>query len=160
MVAAAAAALLFLAATTMQAAPPLRLECSFTGEDLSAPDQAGPRRIGFTIETRGTRVAAVAVDDPTGIFTSGNIVGSFSTAGGGSYSAMPREENPRWRGRLEEGRLTLTGTRREVSLRADAQGAWSGRLRYELPGAGSMSLVKDGALSCCPAAAAAEGNPR
>jgi hypothetical protein len=153
-------AALLLAATPPQAASPLRLECSFTGEDPSAPDQAGPRRIGFAIETRGSRVAAVAVDDPTGIFTSGNIVGSFSTAGGGTYRAMPRDEDPRWRGRLEEGRLTLTGARREVSLMADAQGAWSGRLRYELPGAGSMSLVKDGALSCRPAAAAAEGNPQ
>jgi hypothetical protein len=151
------AAALLLAATMLQSTPPLRLECIFTGEDPSAPDPAGPRRIGFTIETRGSRVAAVAVDDPTGIFTSGNIVGSFSTAGGGTYREMPREENPRWRGRLEEGRLTLTGTRREVSLTAGAEGAWSGRLRYELPGAGSMSLVKDGALACRPAAAA-EGN--
>jgi hypothetical protein len=149
-----------LAATMPQAAPPLRLECSFTGEDPSAPDQAGPRRIGFTIGTRGSRVAAVAVDDPTGIFTSGTIVGSFSTAGGGTYSAMPREENPRWRGRLEDGRLTLTGAHREISLVAGAEDGWSGRLRYELPGAGSMGLVKDGALACRPAAAAAEGNPR
>lgn len=152
------AALLLLAATTVQAAPPLRLECGFTGEDPTAPDQTGPRRIGFTIETRGSRVAAVAVDDPTGIFTSGNVVGSFSTAGGGTFMEMPRDEDPRWRGRLEEGRLTLTGARREVSLTADAQGAWSGHLRYELPGAGSMRFVKDGALSCRPAAAAAEGN--
>jgi hypothetical protein len=153
-------AALLLAATTAQTAQPLRLDCSFTGEDPSAPEQTGPRRVGFTIETRGSRVASVAVDDPTGLFTSGNIVGSFSTAGGGTYQPMPRNENPRWRGRLEEGRLTLTGARREVSLTADAQGAWSGRLRYELPGAGSMSLVKDGALSCRPAAAAAEGNPQ
>ena len=153
-------AALFLAVTMLQAAQPLRLDCSFTGEDPSAPEQTGPRRIGFTIETRGTRVASVAVDDPTGIFTSGNIVGSFSTAGGGTYREMPRNEDPRWRGRLEQGRLTLTGTRREVSLAADAQGGWSGDLRYELPGAGSMSLVKDGALSCRPAAAAAEGNSR
>ncbi|MEA3014789.1 MAG: hypothetical protein QOD42_3334 [Sphingomonadales bacterium] len=84
------AAALVLSAGQAPAAPPLRLECSFTGEDPSAPE--------------------------------------------------------------------LTGARREVSLATDAQGAWPGRLRYELPGAGSMSLVEDGALSCRPAAAAAEGN--
>jgi hypothetical protein len=147
-----------LAATMLQTPQPLRLECSFTGEDPSASDQTGPRRLGFTVAARGSRVTSVAVDDPTGIFTSGNIVGSFSTAGGGTYAAMPRNEDPRWRGRLEQGRLTLTGTRREVSLTADAQGAWSGRLRYALPGAGSMSLVKDGTLSCRPAAQAGEGS--
>ena len=145
-----------LLSALIQAAPPLRLECSFSGEDPSAPDQTGPRRIGFTIETRGTRASSVAVDDPTGIFTSGNIVGSFSTAGGGSYVAMPRDEDPRWRGRVEERRLTLTGTRREVSLTAEAGGAWSGRLRYELPGAGSMRLVKEGTLSCRPSSQAIE----
>jgi len=112
------------------------------------------------IELRGSRIAAVTVDDPTGIFTSGNIVGSFSTAGGGSYRAVPRDEDPRWRGRLENGRLTMTGVRREVALTSDAQspGAWVGRLRYQIPGAGSFSIAKDGSLSCRPAAAAAEGN--
>jgi hypothetical protein len=149
---------LLLAAVALQAAQPTRIDCSFTGEDPSAPDQTGPRPIRFTIEARGTRVTSVAVDDPTGIFTSGNIVGSFSTAGGGTFAAMPRNEDPRWRGRLVEGRLTLTGTRREISLTAEADGAWSGTLRYVLPGAGSMTIVKDGALSCHPAAAAAEGN--
>ena len=150
----------FLAAMMLQAAQPTRIDCTFTGEDPSAPDQTGPRPIRLTIEARGTRVTSVAVDDPTGIFTSGNIVGSFSTAGGGTFAAMPRNEDPRWRGRLEDGRLTLTGTRREVSLTAGADGGWSGRLRYVLPGAGSMSIVKDGALSCRPAAAQAEGNPQ
>jgi hypothetical protein len=138
--------------------PPVRLECSFTGEDPSS-EQTGPRRIAFSIGTRGNRVESVSVDDPTGIFSSGNIVGSFSTAGGGSYAAMSSNEEPRWRGRIEQGRLTLTGVRREVTLTSSDQADWSGRLRYELPGAGSMRLVKDGALSC-RSAVAAEGNPQ
>jgi hypothetical protein len=151
---------LLAAVALAQDAPPLSLECGFSGEDPTVQDQVDPRRLGLAVATRGTRVTAVTVDDPTGIFSSGNIVGSFSTAGGGTFMGMPRDEDPRWRGRLAGGSLRLTGTRRELSLTVGADGAWSGRLRYTLPGAGSMSLVKDGALSCRPASPSAEGNPQ
>lgn len=156
------ALLLFAAAALDPPAPPVRLQCSFTGEDPTSPEQTGPRPIGFAIDARGNRVASVVIDDPTGIFTSGNVVG-FISAGpsGGHYAEAPRAEDPRWRGRIEAGRIGLTGTRREVTLTADPHGAgsWTGRLRYEVGGPASFSLVKDGALSCRPTPAA-EGNPQ
>src|SRR5688500_12242856 len=64
-------------ASPAQAAP-LQFECEFSGDDPTGPEQDGPRRIAFTIEARGSRVVSVAVEDPTGIFSSGNIVGFFS----------------------------------------------------------------------------------
>ena len=140
-----------LAAALLQPATPLRLDCSFTGEDSTAPEQTGPRRIGFTVEAEGARIVSVTVEDPTGIFTSVNVVGFVSAGRGGArYGQVPRDENPRWRGRLDRGQLRLTGLRREVVLSADPQGpGWSGRLHYEVA-AGPMTIAKDGALSCRP----------
>jgi hypothetical protein len=140
---------------------PLHLECDFSGEDPSGPEQNGPRRIAFTIEARGSRVVSVAVEDPTGVFSSGNIVGFFSAGRGGSrYADVPRDEQPRWRGRIGSGRIELTGNRRDVSLASDAQlpGRWAGRLRYELGGSGSLTFARDGTLSCRSAEAAAAEN--
>jgi hypothetical protein len=145
----------FLAGALLQAAQPVRIDCTFTGEDPSS-DETGPRPIALAIATQGARVTSVSVDDPTGIFTSGNIVGSFSTSGG--FRPVPRNEEPRWRGTFSGGRLSLSGSRREVSLTTAADGSWTGRLRYILPGAGSMRIVKDGTLSCRQTAPAAQGN--
>jgi hypothetical protein len=142
-------ALLLFASMALSPHPqPMRLECSFIGADMTSPDQTGPRRLGFVLNPFGD--VSISVDDPTGIFTSGNVVGSFSTRGGGQYRAMPRAEDPRWRARVEDGRITLTGTGRNVTLTSDQPGSgnWSGRLHYEMAGAGSLRLVKDGALTC------------
>lgn len=139
-------------------AMPLRLECSFA--EAGAEDE-GARRIAFEVAARGARVTEVSVDDPTGIFTSGNIVG-FVSAGrdGGRYVQAPRDEPARWRGRLENGRLSLVGTRRQVELSSDTAGIWSGRLRYELGGAGSIQFATEGRLACQQAAAGPEGSPQ
>ncbi len=142
-------------------AVPLRLECEYSGEDPTGPEQDGTRRLAFTIEARGARVVAVAVEDPTGVFSSGNVVGFFSAGRGGSgYADVPRDEQPRWRGRIGSSRIELTGTRREVSLASDSQvpGGWAGRLRYELGGSGSMTFARDGTLSCRSAEAAPAEN--
>ena len=136
---------LLLAAS--EVAQPLRLQCSFTGEDESMLELTGPRAIGFVIDSRGSKVKKVEVSDPTGIFTSGNIVATFSTVSG--ISRMKPDEDPRWRGQLEAGKLTLTGLRREVTLTSDPQSPadWAGRLRYDI-GGGRFTVVKDGELRC------------
>ena len=128
-------------------AQPLRLQCSFIGEDESAPEQTGPRAVEFVIGVRGSKVKTVQVADPTGIFTSGNIVATFSTVSG--VTNVKSNENPRWRGQFDAGRLTLAGLRREVSLSSDPQrpGNWSGRLRYDI-GGGRFTVIKDGELTC------------
>jgi hypothetical protein len=149
-----------LAASPAQAAP-LRLECDFTGEDQSGSEQDGPRRIAFTIEARGSRVASVAVEDPTGVFSSGNIVGFFSAGRGGShYAAVPPGEQPDWRGRVDSARIELTAKRRVVSLAPDPElpGSWVGRLHYELGGSGSLAFARDGTLSCRSTKAASGEN--
>jgi hypothetical protein len=153
-----ASALLLLASMAL---PPneqaIRLECNFTGEDMTSPDQTGPRRLGFVLNLFGD--VSISVDDPTGIFTSGNVVGTISSRGGGQYRPVPHEQDPHWRARVEAGRITLTGTGRSVSLAAEQPGSgnWSGRLHYEIAGAGSFRLVKDGALAC-QSVSAADGN--
>jgi hypothetical protein len=150
-----------LAASPAQAAP-LHLECSFSEEDPTGTEQEGPRRIAFTIEARGSRVASVAVEDPTGIFSSGNVVGFFSTGRrGSSLVEVPRDEQPSWRGKIGSERIELKANRREVSLMPDSEapGDWDGRLRYELGGAGSMTFAREGTLSCRPAKAVIAETP-
>ena len=145
----------FLLLAASDVAQPLRLQCNFTGEDESAPDLTGPRTIDFVIGVRGSKVKTVEVADPTGIFTSGNIVATFSTVTG--VSRVKSNEDPRWRGQFDAGRLTLTGLRREVSLTSDRQNpaSWSGRLRYDI-GGGRFTVIKDGELNCKSAASAGQ----
>jgi hypothetical protein len=144
-----ASAFLLLASAALSPHPqPMTLECSFTGDDMTSPDQIGPRRLGLVLNPFSA--VSISVDDPTGIFTSGNVVASFSTRGGGQIRAAPRPEDPRWRAIVEDGQITLTGTGRNVTLAGDppASGNWSGRLHYEMSGAGGFRIVKDGALTC------------
>ena len=156
---------LFLAialAASPATAPPLHLECNFREDEPSGAEQEGPRRIAFTIEARGKRVASVAVDDPTGVFSQGNVVAFFSTGRRGSTVVQaPRDDQPRWRGEIGTDSIELTANRREVSLLSDSQvpGSWAGRLRYELGGTGSVTFTTDGTLSCRSAEAAAAENP-
>ena len=151
-----------VAQASLAPSAPLHLECEFTGEDPSDMENDGPRRLAFTIEARGSRVTSIALEDPTGVFSSGNIVG-FVSAGrsGARYAPVPRDEDARWRGRVENGSIVLTGTRREVSLVADGgnPGRWSGRLRYELGGTRSLMFAKEGPLSCRTAETAAAESP-
>jgi len=149
-----------LLSTDLQAAQPIALDCSFSPEGQLPGEEPGARPLSFAIEVRGSNVASVRVSDPTGVFSSGRVAGFISSNRRGSrYAEVPADQDPRWRGRIEPRRITLTGIRRQVTLVADAQrpGFWTGRLRYDLGGPVVGMFLKQGPLTCQPTGAAAEG---
>jgi hypothetical protein len=157
----------FILAIALAAAPAqassLKLECNFSEENPMGAEEEGPRPIVFTIEARGSRVASVAVEDPTGILSTGNVVGFFSTSRRGSTVVdAPRDDQPAWRGKIGSEWIELKANRRAISLMPHSQepGGWEGRLRYELGGAGSVTFTRDGTLSCRAAKAGAAENTK